>query len=99
MHIGWGLGKKVIDCGLSTLIVRPCLSTVVVPALISWGRRTLLGRWCLLICNVEHHSVVHHSIAGLGEGNVVGLLVGSSMGSKTPAARDSRESWPIGAHW
>jgi hypothetical protein len=35
----------------------------------------------------------------LGWGNVVGLLVSSVMGSRTPAARHSRESWPVGAHW
>jgi hypothetical protein len=32
-------------------------------------------------------------------GDAVGLLVGSSRGSKTPAARRSRELLPLGAHW
>jgi hypothetical protein len=35
---------------------------------------------------------------GWGGGDVVGLLVDSGVGSKTPAAGGSRESWPIGAH-
>jgi hypothetical protein len=51
------------------------------------------------MCIVVRHSVVHHSLAGLKGGNVVGLLMGSGMGSKTPAARCSRELWPLGAHW
>jgi hypothetical protein len=42
---------------------------------------------------------VHHSLAGLGGGNVVGLLVGSGLGSKTPADGCSRELLPVGAHW
>jgi hypothetical protein len=45
------------------------------------------------------HSVVHHSLAKFGGGNVVGLLVGSGIGSKTPDVGCSRESWPVGAHW
>jgi hypothetical protein len=54
----------------------------------------------LLICVVDCHSVVHHSIARLGGGGgVVGLWVGSGVGSKTPAAGRNRELWPIGAHW
>jgi hypothetical protein len=57
------------------------------------------GRRGLLLCVVECHSVVHHGIAGLGGGNVVGLLVGSGVGYKTPAAGRSRESLPVGAHW
>jgi hypothetical protein len=52
----------------------------------------------MLICVVECHCVVHHWVTRLGGGNVVGLLVGSGMGSKTPVAGRSRESWPIGAH-
>jgi hypothetical protein len=82
----------------TTLIIRPCLSEVVIPAVIGWGRRTLLGRRHLLICVVVRHSVVHHSLAGLGGGDAVGLLVGSGVGSKTPAAKCSRELWPTGAH-
>jgi hypothetical protein len=53
----------------------------------------------MLICVVECNRIVHHSIAGLGGGDDVCLLVGSSMGSKTPAGGHSRESWLIGANW
>jgi hypothetical protein len=34
-----------------------------------------------------------------GGGDVVGLLVGSGVGSETPAARRSRELQPMGTHW
>jgi hypothetical protein len=47
---------------------------------------------------VECHCVAHHCITRLGGGNVVGLLVGSVMGTKTPASGRSRELWPVGAH-
>jgi hypothetical protein len=53
----------------------------------------------LLICIDVRHSVVHHILARLGGWNVVGLVEGSGVGSKIPAARCSRESWPVGAHW
>jgi hypothetical protein len=53
----------------------------------------------MLICIVERHCVVHHCGTSLGVGNVVGLLVGSGVGSKTPAAGRSRESWPVSANW
>jgi hypothetical protein len=51
----------------------------------------------MLICVVECHCVVHHCITKLGVGNVFGLLVGSSVGSKTPASGCSRELRPISA--
>jgi hypothetical protein len=51
------------------------------------------------MCLAVRHSVVHHSLARLGGGDVVGFLLGSSVGSKTPAAGCSRELWPVGAHW
>jgi hypothetical protein len=41
---------------------------------------------------------VHHCITRLGGGNVFGLLLGSGVGTKTPAAGCSRELWPVGAH-
>jgi hypothetical protein len=50
------------------------------------------GRGCTLIGIVKHHCVVHHCGTGIGVGNVVGLLVGSGVGSNTPAAGRSRES-------
>jgi hypothetical protein len=53
----------------------------------------------MLICVVERHCVVHHCGTGLGVGNVAGLLVGSGVGSKTPAVGHSRELWPVGANW
>jgi hypothetical protein len=94
----WARRLYIVIYPYTTLIVCPCLSKVVVPALIGWGRRTLLGRQCMFICVVEHHSIVHHSIAGLGGGDDVCLLVGSGMGSKTPAGGHSRESWLIHAN-
>jgi hypothetical protein len=53
----------------------------------------------MLICVVECYCVVYHSGTGLGVGNVVGLLVGSNVCYKTPAARRSRDLRPAGAHW
>ncbi len=53
----------------------------------------------MLICVVEHHCVVHHCGTRLGVGNVIGLMVGSSVGSKTPAAGRSRELQYVGTHW
>jgi hypothetical protein len=53
----------------------------------------------MLICIVECHHGVHNCSTRLGVGNIVGLLVGSNVGSKTPAAGRSRELWPVGAHW
>jgi hypothetical protein len=50
---------------------------------------------CVVVC----HSLVHHSLARLGGGNDVGLLVGFGTGSKTPAAGCSMELWPFGAQW
>jgi hypothetical protein len=64
------------------------------------GQDNPAGRKHLLIWVVVHHSVLHHSLAGLGgEGDVVGLLVSSGEWPKTPAARCSRELWTVGAHW
>jgi hypothetical protein len=53
----------------------------------------------LLICIVVHHSVIHHSLAGLGGEILLTLLIGFGVGFKTPAAGCSRESWLIGANW
>jgi hypothetical protein len=49
--------------------------------------------------HAPYHHLAHHRGTRLGVWNVVGLLVGSSVGSKTPASGCSRELWSIGTHW
>ncbi len=100
--ISLGGGRSSMQCSLyiySIAIGRPCLSEVVIPFLIGWCLRPLRGRGHLLIGVVETHCVVHHCSTTLRRGDIVGPLVCSSVGSKTPTARCHGKTWAIVAEW
>ena len=91
-----------MQCSLhiySIAIGCPCLSDVVIPFLIGWCLWPLRGRGHLLIGIVETHCVVHHCSTTLRRGDIVGPLVRSSVGSKTPTAGCHGKMWAIVAKW
>ena len=100
--ISLGGGRSSMQCSLyiySIAIGRPCLSEVVIPLLIGWCLLPLHGQGRLLIGVIETHRVVHHCSTTLRRGDIVGPLVCSSVGSKTPTARCHGKTWAIVAEW